>query len=211
MQVWQTEDELNSHLKEQIEFLRRSSQAYDEGSASEGKRLAVVIRVLLHDTRNSTSLLTLLRKKGILFYDTSLDYDPPNLASTMGLIMMQIGPNGARYVPPLDDGPPIRYSKAEITFEEWWHKIVLVDTKGNKLTRKDLVLAVSNKDGGAHVDSKLNSAYADLTRFNSLGWKSMQNGIEKDFATKPELASIRQMSHEVLKSLKDEFPEYFSK
>jgi len=207
--VQQTEDELNSHLKEQIEFLRRSSQAYDEGFESEGKRLAVVIRVLLHDTQNSTSLLTLLRKKDILFYDTSLDYDSRNLASTMGLIMMRVGPNGARYVPPLDDGPPVRYSKAKIPFEEWWNKIVVVDTKGNKLTRKDLVLAVSNKDGGSHVDLKLNIAYADLTRFNSLAWKFIQNGVEKDFATKPELASIRQMSHEVLKSLKDEFPEHF--
>jgi len=209
VKVWQTEDELNSHLKEQIEFLRRSSQAYDEGFTSEAKRLAVVIRVLLHDTQNSTSLLTLLKKKDILFYDTSLDYNPNNLASTMGLIMMQIGPNDARYVPPLDDGPPIRYYKAKIAFEKWWNKIVLVDTKSNKLTRKDLVLAVSNKDGGAHVDPKLDKAYSDLTRFDSLGWKFIQNGIEKDFATRPELASVRQMSHEVLKSLKDEFPEYF--
>jgi len=209
VQVRQTEDELNSHLKEQIEFLKRSSQAYDEGFESEGKRLAAVIRVLLHDTQNSTSLLTLLKKKDILLYDTSLEYNPRNLASTMGLIMMRVGPNGAKYVPPLDDGPPIRYSKAKIAFEEWWNKIVFADTKGNKLTRSDLVLAVSNKDGGAHVDPKLNSAYADLTRFNSLGWKVIQKGVRKDFATKPELASIRQMSHEVLKSLKDEFPEYF--
>ena len=211
MQVRQTEDELNSHLKEQIEFLKGSSQAYDEGFESEGKRLAAVIRLLLRDTQNSTSLLTLLKKKDILFYDTSLEYDPRNLASTMGLIMMRVGRNGAKYVPPLDDGPPIRYSKAKITFEEWWNKIVFADTKGNKLTRRDLVLAVSNKDGGAHVDPKLNSAYADLTRFNSLGWEFIQSGVKKDFATKPELASIRQMSHEVLKSLKDEFPEYFQK
>lgn len=209
MKVRQTEDELKFDLKEQIEFLRRSSQSYDEGSTSEAKRLAVVIRVLLHDTQNSTSLLTLLKKKDILFYDTSLDYNPHNLASTMGLIMMRIGQDDARYVPPLDDGPPIRYRKAKIAFEKWWNKIVFVDTKGNKLTRKDLVLAVSNKDGGAHIDSNLNKAYADLTRFDSLGWKFMKDGVEKGFATRPELASVRQMSHEVLKSLQDEFPEYF--
>ena len=177
MQVRQTEDELNSHLKEQIEFLKKSSQAYDEGFESEGKRLAAVIRVLLHDTQNSTSLLTLLRKKDILFHDTSLAYIPSNKVSTMGLIMMRVGPNGAMYVPPLDNGPPVRYSKAKIAFEEWWNKIVFVDTLGNKLTRKDLVLAVSNKDGGAHVDPQLNSAYAALTRFNSLGWKFIQGGI----------------------------------
>ncbi len=66
MKVRQTKDELESHLREQIEFLKRSSQAYDEGYTSEAKRLAVAIRLLLHDTQNSTSLLTLLEKKDIL-------------------------------------------------------------------------------------------------------------------------------------------------
>ena len=171
--------------------------------------MAVVIRVLLHDTQKSTSLLTLLKKKGMLFYDTALDYDPRNLLPTMGLIMMRLGPDGAAYVPPLDDGPPVRCLKGKIPFEKWWNKIVFVDTKGNKLTRKDLVLAVSNNDGGAHVDPKLDEAYADLTRFKSLGWVFVSEGVEKDFSTRPELASIRQITHEVLKSLKDEFPEYF--
>jgi len=209
VKVWQTEDEMKSHLKEQIEFLKRSSQSYDEGFTSEAKRLTVAIRVLLHDTQKSTSLLTHLKKKDILFYDTSLDHNPNNLLPTLGLIMMKIGPNGAEYVPPLDDGPPIRYCKGKIPFEKWWNEIVLVDGKGNKLTRSDLVLAVANKDGGTHVDPKLDKAYVDLTRFNSLGWKFVQSGIEKDFATGPELASVRQISHEVLKSLKEEFPEYF--
>lgn len=209
MKVRQTEEELKSHLKEQIQFLLRSAQSYDEGFLSEAKRLSVVIRVLLHDTQSSTSLLTLLKKKDMLFYDTALDYDPSNLAPTMALIMMRLGPDGAAYVPPLDDGPPERYLKGKIPFEKWWNKIVLVDTKGNKLTRKDLVLAVSNKDGGAHVDPVLDQAYADLTRFKSLGWVFVSNGVEKDFSTRPELASIRQITHEVLKSLKDEFSEYF--
>jgi hypothetical protein len=66
------------------------------------------------------------------------------------------------------------------------------------------------KDGGAHVDSKLDEAYYALSRSNSLGWKYIKNGVEKDFATRPELASMRQISYEVLKSLKDEFPEYFN-
>ncbi|MBA7533488.1 hypothetical protein ES705_25728 [subsurface metagenome] len=90
MKVRQPKDELKSHLREQIEFLKRSSQAYNEGCTSEAKRLTVPLRVLLHDTHNSTSLLTLLKKNEILFYDTSLDYDPNNLPSTMGPIMTKI-------------------------------------------------------------------------------------------------------------------------
>lgn len=209
--VRQTEEELKAHLKEQIEFLQRSAEAYDEGFKSEAKRLAVVIRLLLHDTKSSTSLLTQLKKKNIKFYDTAYDYDPRNLLSTMGLIQTQVSTlNGAKYVPPLDDGSPDRYLKGKIPFDKWWNnKIVIADTAGNKFTRKDLILAVCNKDGGAHIDQKLNKAYADLTRFGSLGEEYGLNGIDKGFVTDPELASIRQIAHEVLKSLKDEFPEYF--
>ena len=210
----QTKDELKSHLREQIEFLKRSSQAYDEGYTSEAKRLTVPIRLLLHDTQKSTSLLTLLKKKDILFYDTSLDYTPNNLPSTKGLIMTKFtmtetGQKSAEYVPPLDDGPPTRYRKGKISFEKWWNKIVFVDIKGNKLTRRSLILAVANKDGGVHVDHELDKGYADMTRFDSLGFIFVQDGNKRHFATHPELASVRQISHEVLKSLKDEFPEYF--
>ncbi len=209
MKIFQTEDELKDQLKDQIDFLIKSSKAYDEGFTSEAKRLATGIRVLLHDTQNLTSLLTLLKKNDILFYDTSLDYNQNSLLLTPGLIMLKMGPNGGEYVPPLGNGPPTRYQKGKIPFTQWWNKIVLVDDKGNKLTRKDLVLTVCDKDGGAHVDPKLDEAYFALSRFNSLGWKYIKNDVEKDFVTRPELASIRQISYEVLKSLKDEFPEYF--
>lgn len=210
----QTKDELKSHLREQIEFLKRSSQAYDEGCTSEAKRLTLPLRILLHDTHNSPSLLTLLKRNEILFYDTSLDYDPNNLEPTRGSIMTKItitktGQNSAEFSPPLDDGPPTRHRKGKISFEKWWNKIVFVDIKGNKLTRKNLVLAVANKDGGAHVDHELDKGYADMTRFGSLGSVFVQDGNKRHFATHPELAGVRQISHEVLKSLKDEFPEYF--
>lgn len=210
----QTKDELKSYLKEQIEFLKRSNEAYDEGYRSEAKRLAVTIRVLLYDTQKSISLLTLLKKKDILFYDTSLDYNPNNFPSTMGPIMMKFtitktGQKSAEYAPPLDDGPPTRYRKGKISFEKWWINNVFVDIKGKKFTRKDIVLAVANKDGGAHVDHELDKDYANMTRFHSLGFVFVQDGDKRHFATHPELAGVRQISYEVLKSLKDEFPEYF--
>ena len=48
--------ELINHLKEQILFLKASASAFDEGFDGEAKRLAVTVRVLLHDTNNSISL-----------------------------------------------------------------------------------------------------------------------------------------------------------
>ena len=72
MQLELSKQDLESHLREQIEFLKRSTKSYDEGFESEGKRIAVVLRVLLHDTNQSLSLLNQLRFKNILFHDTAL-------------------------------------------------------------------------------------------------------------------------------------------
>lgn len=63
----QNQDALLNHLKEQIFFLQASSSSYDRGFMSEAKRLAVVIRVLVHDTPKSQSLLSQMDKKGIPF------------------------------------------------------------------------------------------------------------------------------------------------
>ena len=66
---------------------------------------------------------------------------------------------------------------------------------------------MANEDGGAHIDPKLDAAYADLTKFNSLGYVLISDNREKPFLIGAELASIRQICHEVLKTLADEFPE----
>ena len=60
MAFTQSDEDLRSQLKDQILFLRNSAKAYDEGDISEAKRIATVIRILIHDKGNSTSLLTQL-------------------------------------------------------------------------------------------------------------------------------------------------------
>jgi len=215
MGVAQTELELKAHLIEQINFLQRSAKTYDEGYASEAKRIATTLRVLLHDTTWSKSLLTLLGKKRIKFYNTAMEYDS-GLAPNMKLILIIIRGHGekdqgecfddAYYRAPLDNCPPGTDVNRKMDFLQWWNQIVIIDQKKNKFSRKDLVLDVSNKDGGAHIDPELNNKYADLTRSNSLGLVLISNNVEKKFSTNPELASIRQICHEVLKTLNDEFP-----
>lgn len=206
--VKQTEDELFSHLQDQIRFLVSSAESYDNGSIGEAKRLALVVRVLTHDTSNSTSLLTQLEKKSIQFYDTSIDYDPNNLMPHMGLLMIRLTTGSpAVYIAPLDNLSPSRV-KGKVSFDEWWKKIVLKDSTGSTYTRGDIVDVLANKEGGAHVDPKLDADYVNLSRFNSLGWKSVSSkgGVitEGDMGN-PVLPSMRQIAHEVIKTLKEEF------
>ena len=68
----QSQAELSQHLQEQLEFLQASAGAYDQGFEGEAKRLAVSIRVLVHDTSNSNSLLGQLGQKDIKFLDSAI-------------------------------------------------------------------------------------------------------------------------------------------
>ncbi len=205
--------DLKDHLKEQIQFLIFSSKSYDNGFYGEAKRMAISLRILLHDTSKSHSLLAQLNKKSIKFYNLAHPYNKKNLLTTMSLISIKTKVDGTEgevtYEPLLDNWIPQKRQISKIDFNAWWNQTVIKDKEKNKFSRKDLILQVSNTDGGAHIDPELDDRYAALSRFNSLGWETVFNGKVLGFKNKPELASIRQITHEVLKTLQDEFPDFF--
>jgi hypothetical protein len=207
MKIQQTKGELSEHLRNQVDFLRRSAEAFDKGYKTEALRMAVAIRILLHDTDYSKSLLGQLDKKDVLFYDTAHELDPENLVPHTGLVQIALGGKHTGYVAGLDDIPPNRLNR-KVPFGSWWNKIVINDKQRNPFTRKEIILYVANQDGGAHIDPSLDEKYVKLSRFNSLGWRKVVRGVDTPFE-RPDYASIRQITHEVLKTLRDEFPEYF--
>jgi hypothetical protein len=52
----QTPADLDKHLDEHIGFLTSSAESFDKGYVSEAKRMAMSLRVLLHNTHSSRSL-----------------------------------------------------------------------------------------------------------------------------------------------------------
>ena len=106
-------------------------------------------------------------------------------------------PRGVRYIAPLDFAHP---PPKKIPFEQWWLSPVFVDTKRQKVSRKELILTAANQDGGAHVDPVLDKKYTDLAKRNSMGaFRQTRAGIEP--IPSPERVAIRQIAHEVLKTL----------
>lgn len=53
----QSRADLEEHLKAHLGFIKKSAALYDTGDTEEAKRIAVSVRVLLHDTQQSRSLL----------------------------------------------------------------------------------------------------------------------------------------------------------
>ena len=202
----QSTEELEGHLKEQLQFLMTSANLYDKGNKSEAKRLAVTIRLLLHDTRDSISLLSQLGYKDKLFLDTS-NYEvykktPWDVLVYTGLIGTSLVPyeNKIEFIPilvPREDNS-IQWRE----FELWWKMVVIKDTLGTTFSRRDLILNMANKDGGAHVDPVIKLEYAALTRQNSLGVTGQVGKFQQPRPIPhPEKAAVRQIAHEVLSSL----------
>jgi len=193
-------EELENHLQEQIEFLNRSCDSFDNGYYSEAKRISVVLRVLLHDTKASHSLLGQLDRKDIQFFNTSFPLDKESLSSHGGLVMIASKGKESRFVPMLDDVPFKRWDD----FNDWWNEEVFIDGERNILKRKDLILISSNQDGGAHVDPALNGIYSKLSKDEYVGL-IYQEGDSKIKIPQAAGSAIRQIAHEVLKTL---FPDY---
>jgi hypothetical protein len=192
-------------VREQIEFLQASSGAYDSGNEGEAKRLAATIRVLLHDTGKSVSLLTQLGLKDKIAYtDTAVPIQPENLMNTVGLAMMRttVGVGGS-YVPPLGELAPPRL-KPPVLFDDWWMSPV-TKVRDTTWSRRDYVLTVANKEGGSHVDPALDDQWRELTTHNALGWMYFDEITgEKPFDRDPALASVRQIAYKLERTLDDQ-------
>ena len=177
----QTFEELCQHLEEHVQFLLMSSDAFDKGFEGEAKRLAVSLRVLFHDTKTSKSLLAQLGRKETLNYiDSSMPFMEGNLLSEGGLVAIISRDKGPGYLAFLDDCP---IKSRIVSFEKWWLDPVFRDAKGSLLSRKDLILAMANQDGGAHVDPALNKTYAELSTTMNL-MQSLQGLHLEPFLTK---------------------------
>ena len=202
--------ELEKELQDQIAILQSDCAAFDRGMDAIGKRIGLSLRVLLHHHGTSQALLEQLNLRNDYFFDTAGALDPKNLIPECNLISLQVGPRGMRYAPTLTAGSYPRRPRL-LHFAAWWGQPVLKDLKGQKFCRRELVSHVADTDGGAHVDPKLDEAYMDLSRNNSLGWVvTKAGGADEPLQGKPELVCMRQIAEEVLMTLQRRYPKAFA-
>ncbi|HPW31192.1 MAG TPA: hypothetical protein PLL01_17555 [Rhodoferax sp.] len=196
MKIKQSQHELTDRLNEQLGFLKSSALLFDEGATAEAVRLAQTVRVLVHDTRNSTSLLELLQKKDVLFFDTAAKELPADQGQT-ALVATEIGPAECAVVPILDSD---LVNTQMVSFDTWWNGVAIVDFKRQVFKRKDIVLNLANDLGGAHINLHLSSRLVDLIRNNSMNGFVQLPGKDVEPYPNPFPATMRQIAHEVLKT-----------
>jgi hypothetical protein len=228
----QTKSDLLINLEEQLYFLDTSISSYSQhktikkydnkvigssfetkiSSEIEAKRIATIVRVLLHDTTNSSSLLKQLDlKDNISFLDTAAPNDGrlhsmTNMRGVRGSnsnqyfgLVAKINTRNSLIATPLYEQHLKEWygSYQKLAFNIWWNKVV-ININGNTHTRKDLVLNAANKDGGAHIDSILPNDY-HLTKITNLSLNIQ--GKKTEFERNALYASITQIGWELLNSV----------
>ncbi len=208
-------NELKKELLEQLQLLRHACQSFDSGLEAIGKHIALSLRVLLHQSGKSRSLLDQLELRSGRFLDSAGPLTPGNLLTECNLVAHSISNSGGSYIPLITAGfhLPVR----PISFVSWWNDPILKDNLGRTFCRRELVLHVADTDGGAHVDPELDEAYMALSRSNALNWvfvsgssidSLMKVESQSVFEGRPELACMRQIAHELLCTINQFVPEF---
>ncbi len=144
-------DQLSSHLR----FIRKSCEDFDNGELDEALRIAVSLRVIFHDTKSSTSLLSHLGAKKSI-----------KLASTFTFVKALAEFSGRQFqiaaIYPIimtSEGVKVPLNDWDInawhSVSEWWNEVIWAED-GETYARSDVILSAANQDGGAHVDANPN-------------------------------------------------------
>lgn len=200
-------NELKDQLDGQVQLLIKRCTAFDSGDIEEAKSIAITIRILVYD-RKWPSLLRQLNLGVATKLVNSclvLQGGMPIKKSETYLAASLLGNQIHQWKPNFDD-TPVKLCN----FDQWWNGIIVKDFEGNDFTRKNLVMVFANQDGGAHVDSKIESKFYNLTRKNSMqqftlsGFSKLPekiDGSQLKSITSPAYYAVRQIAHELLKSL----------
>lgn len=157
-------NKLLSMLGEQRDHLRTSLDAFYNGNFAESLRIATTIRVLVHETSQSKPLLTQARPDGL---DLQIpehvgDARPGQEEIIRFAVSARLGP-GPTVAPAVDLGSS-HYSTSSVG--AWWGRTTFSFPSriGTQVvyTRKQVVLILANKEGGAHVDPHEDPNYARL-------------------------------------------------
>ncbi|HKN72743.1 MAG TPA: hypothetical protein VJX30_17045 [Terriglobales bacterium] len=166
-------------LQDQYVRLKDALEGFYSGKEVQALNIAITLRVLVHETSSSGSLLSRLHQD---YWDLPIRHKPPHPRAVFAVpIELQIRGDGIRRVIRRGFDSP---SYQLVPLRQWWNGDYQPLGK-TRLSKKSIVLNVADKDGGAHVDSKVPNSHATLSEppFR-LG---MKNG-EQELWMQPNLA-----------------------
>jgi len=211
---------LEEKLEQGVELLTLSCEQFDKGSVAVAVQIATQLRVLVHDTDKSHSLLQQLGIKNSLQYSDSsikhrgisflhIEHMSNQVISISdsiyaGLLIKKMSNGDREHFPTLDFAPLLEanlHDTTKVDFDTWYTGQTMFECMGLKMTRKDIIYMLANREGGAHVDLRYSDAYKYFKEPTMLNITI--NGLKACFRQNPVYVSVRQIAWELMESLKD--------
>jgi hypothetical protein len=123
-----------------------------------------------------------------------------NPLTQAGLTLMKVTTGaGAEWVPRRDVPVPNPAAQPrDVPFGSWWRTTVTKDSAGGTWNRYNMVWAIANKEGGAHVDPNQPIDVRAIEEKNSMAWTYHDPIVgDKPMSNGPLLPSIRQIAYEL--------------
>jgi hypothetical protein len=196
-------------LAQQLRYIDRSCQIFDQGHWDEAIRIATQLRVILH--QGSGKYKSLLQRLGVQNKVRLLSTCAPTASEKTlmyhGMGFFEYNSDGETatmsFCPNLGEGP----YNAQMHLHEWWDQIVYVlparthQESPFVLRRKDIILTAANKDGGAHFDD-LTPEYKRLAApATTSSFVGTVDGVDPSTPiVGVHFVCLRQMGYEILQS-----------
>jgi hypothetical protein len=188
----------NEQLQTQLRLIESACRNYDTGLQEAALHIAVALRVLIHETSKSHSLLGQLALRYSVkllstFPELKIENDTSDNVLTETITFgVGIGPFG--FQPPLGNSPDKHY----LLVDGWWNEIV--HEFRQRFSRGDIILTAANQDGGAHIAP--NPRQKTILLRGSLGTltTTTSRGTQRRELTNPHFSLIRQFGFEILNS-----------
>jgi hypothetical protein len=218
MNVQRNYDEALNTMWGLIKLLPIYSSLYDSISQYSILAIGSTLRTILKDSNNTQSLLSQTnRKNKMQFLDTAIKgnsnlsfWNINNVSNCTiivgniyaGLLAKSLTTNNNEYI--LDFTPlkekNNKYAEWK-SFDEWYEKTIIFKNNSYKMTRKDVVEIITDKDGGSHFDPTIPDKYDIFRHPTSLN--ITLNGTLAVFNQNPVYVSLLQIAYEVVESIRN--------
>ena len=189
-------------LEEQLRFIQRSCEAFDNGAEDEAIRIATSLRVIFHDKNRNVSLVTHLGIGDSKMLSSSHGHG--DWKDYLSIKLDVTSPQPVSMIPRLGD------KFQELSIRDWWNTEKVFVNDSQDYSRRMIALSAAEKDGGAHVDDELEKYYEALCEgkyafglngnLEYAGVPPFPQGVTH-YANNAHLALIRQFAHEALTSV----------
>jgi hypothetical protein len=187
-------------LREQYALLGDAVEDFYAGKEVRAIDISVRIRTLVHGTSSSTPYLSFIDPDfwDLMIYHLPRKKDHPDAVLVIKQPIMLSADGAARFQRPTFVEPGAEYELAPI--RQWWTEEYLV-LGSVRSSKKQIVLDLANKDGGAHVDEDVPKRHA----FASFPPVRLGSG---DKIVQPNLAraTVAQAGEELRECIERHFP-----